>query len=191
MLQVLFSSFYLHQYFLPAISVPEKEFMLIHSLLTIAHVNGRAALCKIWRKWNWWFVFSSLQYWFTKTGRQHPNLALTSLYLLLLLNCDFFLQMFCLFHLFSVHFVWFGGKILLQQIKCIFFHIWDNWGSEFHATLSTFDFLQPCTLKYLAKVHWLLLATVLTLTCPSCLNLNSVTSFQLSFIFIALFFLTL
>lgn len=127
MSQELFSSHYLCQIFFPAISVPEKEFMLIDSLLTIAHVNEKVAVCKIRRKWNWWLVFPTVLV-HTETGKQHPNLALTSLCLFLLLNCDCFLQMLWLFHLFSVHSVWFVEKILAQQIKCKFFPIWVYWG---------------------------------------------------------------
>lgn len=192
MLQELFSSCYLHRHFFPAIPVPEKEYMLIHSLLIIPHVNGKVAVCKIRRKWSWWLVFFfSAVLVHTETGKQHPNLALTSLYLVLLLNCDCFLQMLWLFHLFSVHSVWLGEKNLSTTNQMQIFHIWVHWGSEFHANLYIFDFLQPCTLKYLVKVHWLSLTTVLSLTCPSCLNLNTDTSFQLSFIFIALIFLML
>lgn len=147
MLQELFSSCYLRRHFFPAIPVPEKEYMLIHSLLIIPHVNGKVAVCKIRRKWSWWLVFFfSAVLVHTETGKQHPNLALTSLYLVLLLNCDCFLQMLWLFHLFSVHSVWLGEKIWLQQIKCKF-STFESIGGQNFMLISTY-------LTFCSLAHW-------------------------------------
>lgn len=52
--------------FSTAIPVPEKEYISIHSLLTISLVNGKAAVCKVRRKLSGWFGLSSLQHKYTE-----------------------------------------------------------------------------------------------------------------------------
>lgn len=54
-------------------------------------------------------------------------------------------------------------KIWLQLSECKFFTFESSGGSEFHFNLDIFDFLPICTLKYVVRVHLLLLLSCLLL----------------------------
>lgn len=70
-----------------AVPVPETEYMLIDSLLMIPLVTGKVAVCKIRGKRQMsWIFLSTVQIHREEIGKQHSNLALASLRLLLL-NC--------------------------------------------------------------------------------------------------------